>query len=121
MGFDGLGMSLGEWGERRFGAEIHPDDLESVRSYWERASSNASAHESEVRFRKCDGSFRWFLVRSNPLHDEKRRITRWYIACTDVDERKRAAVRLQLDDAALREEIDQTSMIAAIVVTAPSL
>src|SRR6266478_4741501 len=65
VALDYLGMSLDEWRQRSFGAEIHPDDLEPIRSYWERASSNGSAHESEVRFRKCDGSFRWFLVRFN--------------------------------------------------------
>jgi len=121
IALDYLGMSLDEWRQRGFGAEIHPDDLGPVRSYWERASSNGSAHESEVRFRKCDGSFRWFLVRFNPLHDEKGQITRWYIACTDIDDRKRAEEKLQLENAALREEIDQTSMFEEIVGTSPAL
>src|SRR5713226_4929127 len=121
IALDYLGMSLDEWRQRGFGTEIHPDDLEPVRSNWERASSNGSAHESEVRFRKCDGSFRWFLVRFNPLHDEKGQITRWYIACTDIDDRKRAEEKLQLENAALREEIDQTSMFEEIVGTSPAL
>jgi PAS domain S-box-containing protein len=121
IALDYLGMSLDEWRQRSFGAEIHPDDLEPVRSYWDRASSNASAHEVEVRLRKFDGSFRWFLVRFNPLHDEKGQITRWYIACTDIDDRKRAEDKLRLENTALREEIDQTSMFEEIVGTSPAL
>jgi PAS domain S-box-containing protein len=116
-----LGMSLDEWRQRNFGTEIHPDDLEPVRSFWERASSNGPAHELEVRLRKGDGSFRWFLIRFNPLHDEKGQIKRWYIACTDIDDRKRAEEKLQLENAALREEIDQTSMFEEIVGTSPAL
>jgi PAS domain S-box-containing protein len=121
VALDYLGMNLDEWRQRSFGAEIHPDDLGPVRSFWEGAASNGSAHQSEVRFRKCDGSFRWFLVRFNPLHDEKGQITRWYIACTDIDDRKRAEEKLQLENAALREEIDQASMFEEIVGTSPVL
>src|ERR1700719_4880289 len=112
---DYLGMSLDDWRQRSFGAEIHPDDLERVTSHWDRASSNGSAHELEVRLRKGDGSFRWFLARFNPLHDEKGQLTRWYIASTDIDDRKRAEDRLQQENVALREEVDRTSMFEEIV------
>jgi PAS domain S-box-containing protein len=118
---DYLGMSLDDWRQRSFGAEIHPDDLERVTSYWDRASSNGSAHELEVRLRKGDGSFRWFLTRFNPLHDEKGQTTRWYIACTDIEDRKRAEERLQQENVALREEIDKASMFEEIVGTSPAL
>jgi PAS domain S-box-containing protein len=121
IALDYLGMSLDEWRQRSFGAEVHPDDLEPVRSFWQGAAFHGSAHELEVRFRKWDGSFRWFLVRFNPLHDEKGQVTRWYIACTDIDDRKRAEEKLQLENAALREEIDQTSMFEEIVGTSPAL
>ena len=121
VALDYLGMSLDEWRQRSFGAEVHPDDLEPVRSFWQSAASHGSAHELEVRFRKWDGNFRWFLVRFNPLHDEKGQIRRWHIACTDIDDRKRAEEKLQLENAALREEIDQTSMFEEIVGSSPAL
>jgi len=118
---DYLGMSLDDWRQRSFGAEIHPDDLERVTSYWDRASSNGSAHELEVRLRKGDGSFRWFLIRFNPLHDEKGQITRWYIACADIEDRKQAEDRLRRENVALREEIDKASMFEEIVGTSRAL
>jgi transcriptional regulator with GAF, ATPase, and Fis domain len=61
------------------------------------------------------------LGRYNPLRDDKGHITRWYAAGTDIDERKRAEEKLRLDNTALREEIDQTSMFEEIVGTSPAL
>jgi transcriptional regulator with GAF, ATPase, and Fis domain len=69
----------------------------------------------------ADGSYRWFLVRFNPLRDEQGQIMRWYVAATDIDERKRAEARVQHENVALREEIDKASMFEEIVGTAPAL
>jgi transcriptional regulator with GAF, ATPase, and Fis domain len=68
-----------------------------------------------------DGSFRWHLARFNPLHDDKGQVTRWYVASTDIDDRKRAEEKLQLENIALREEIDKASMFEEIVGTSPAL
>jgi formate hydrogenlyase transcriptional activator len=46
---------------------------------------------------------------------------RWYIACADIEERKKAEDRLQHENVALREEIDKTSMFEEIVGTSPAL
>ena len=48
-----------------------------------------SAYELELRLRKGDGSYRRFLARCNPVRDDKGQITRWYVACTDIDESSR--------------------------------
>src|SRR5258708_1980102 len=119
---DYLGMSLDEWGQRRgIGHEVHPDDIERLIAEGNRASSTGSAYELEVRVRKGDGSFRWFLSRFNPLHDDKGQVTRWYVASTDIDERKRAEEKLQQENVALREEIDKASMFEEIVATSRSM
>src|SRR5713226_3258755 len=115
---DYLGMSLDEWLQREgIGGEVHPDDLERLN----RAASSGSAYELELRVRKGDGSFRWFLSRFNPLHDEKGQIKRWYIASTDIDDRKGIEEKLQQENVALREEIDKASMFEEIVGTSPAL
>jgi len=69
----------------------------------------------------ADGSHRWFLVRFNPLRDDRGQIMRWYVAATDIDERKKAEERLQHENVALREEIDKASMFEEIVGTSPAL
>jgi hypothetical protein len=39
--------------------------------------------------RGSDESYRWFLARYNPVRDDEGQIIRWYIACADIDDRKR--------------------------------
>ena len=119
---DYLGISLDEWRQRRgIGDEVHPDDVERLIAEGNRASLTGSAYELEVRVRKGDGSFRWFLSRFNPLHDDKGPVKRWYVASTDIDERKRAKRNSQQENVALREEIDKASMFEEIVGTSSSL
>jgi PAS domain S-box-containing protein len=123
---DYFGLTLEEWGQtpgsffspRWF---IHPDDLERVAHVSESNRSGGSAYELELRVQGADGTFRWFLVRFNPLHDDKGQVKRWYVASTDIDERKRAEQQLQQENVALREEIDKASMFEEIVGTSRSL
>jgi PAS domain-containing protein len=43
------------------------------RALFDSNRSCGSAYELELRVRGADGSYRWFLVRYNPLHDERDR------------------------------------------------
>ena len=115
---DYLGMSLDEWRQRgAIGDEVHPDDVERLA----RASSSGSAYELELRVRNGEGVFRWFLSRFNPLYGQKGQISRWYVASTDIEDRKRAEERLRQENVALREEIAKASMFEEIVGTSPAL
>src|SRR5712671_143062 len=121
-GLDYFGLTLDDWRDKPPVCAVgHPDDAERVQVQWDRAMSTGSAFESEVRFRKGDGSYRWFLTRYNPLRDEQGQITRWYVAGTDIEDRKRAEEKLQQENVALREEIDKTSMFEEIVGGSPAL
>ena len=122
MGLDYLGVSLEEWRQtrdmRRF---VHPDDGDRMRALFGHALSLGAPYQVEYRIRKDDGSYRWFLARYNPLRDELGRIARWYVAFTDIEDRKRAEEILQRENIALREEIDKASMFEEIVGTSPAL
>jgi formate hydrogenlyase transcriptional activator len=125
---DYLGLTLEEWRQKFKSAVpsyrtefVHPDDWERVTSHSARAVSNGAAFELEMRLRKSDGSYRWFLARYNPLHDEEGQITRWYVTGTDIEDRKQAEDRLRQENVALREEIDKASMFEEIVGTSPAL
>ena len=115
------GVSLDEWRHRNNVPEVHPDDFDRVKAHIDRSLISGAAYELEVRLRGGDGTFRWFLLRSNPLRDDHGQIVRWYVACTDIEDRKRAEERLQQENVALREEIDETSMFEEIVGTSPAL
>ncbi len=122
VALDYLGVSLEEWRQTQpLGAFIHPDDRERELAYFARARSNGSAGQLELRLRGGDGSYRWFLARYNSVRDNHGQILRWYVSCTDIEDRKRAEERLQQENVALREEIDETSMFEEIVGTSPAL
>ncbi|MFZ3333323.1 MAG: sigma 54-interacting transcriptional regulator [Candidatus Acidiferrales bacterium] len=127
IALDYVGLSLEQWRQTsgnffRPGWFIHPDDRERVaRAYSDGPRSSGSAYELEMRVQGADGNHRWFLVRYNPLHDDKGQVKRWYVTSTDIDERKQAEDRLQSENVALREEIDKASMFEEIVGTSPAL
>jgi formate hydrogenlyase transcriptional activator len=118
---DYLGTTLDEWRQRSAGSDAHPDDLKRLSAYIARSRSAGSPFEMETRIRRGDGSYRWFLSRFNPMRDDKGNIRRWYVANTDIDDRKRSQERLQEENVALREEIDKTSMFEEIVGSSPAL
>jgi PAS domain S-box-containing protein len=115
MALDYFGLTLDGWRATAHGALGHPDDTKRVQAQWDRAMSSGSAFEIEVRMRKGDGTYRWFLARYNPVRDDEGQILRWYAASTDIEIRKRDEERLQQENAALREEINHASMFGEIV------
>jgi PAS domain S-box-containing protein len=119
---DFYGLTLEKWRQTLDrGAVAHPDEWERVNRQFDRAFASGTAFELEMRLRKSDGSYRWFLARVNPLRDEQGQIMRWYIAATDIEDRKQAEDRLRSENVALREEIDKASMFEEIVGTSPAL
>jgi PAS domain S-box-containing protein len=112
-----FGLSLEEWQSRGTQTRVHPEDVE--RLAW--GPQGGPPDQYEARLRRYDGTYRWFLVRNNPLYDEQGQITRWLVAGTDIDDRKQAEERLRQENVALREEIDKASMFEEIVGTSSSL
>lgn len=94
---------------------VHPDDLERSQVERQHGLAGGAPFELELRAHRKDGQYRWFLIRYNPLRDDEGRIIRWYSTGTDIDDRKRDEERIQKENLALREEIDQSSMFEEIV------
>ena len=122
-----FGISLEEWRQSPRspwpgpGDYVHPDDSGRWGGVFGHVVSRGSADEVELRLRRRDGTYRWFLARFNPLRDEHGQIMRWYVAATDIEDRKQAEDRLRSENVALREEIDKASMFEEIVGTSPAL
>ena len=116
-----FGTSLEQWRQDNVGSEVHPDDVERAKAAAKHGMATRSSYELELRIRKGDGTYRWFLARYSLLCDEQGQPTRWFLACTDIEDRKRTEERLQQENATLREDIDQASMFEEIVGSSPSL
>jgi PAS domain S-box-containing protein len=118
---DYFGFTLEEWRSTDRRKYYHPDDWERLTSETQGKFLSGIPHEYEARFLRKDGTYRWFLFRWSPLRDVQGRVTRWYAAATDIEERKQAEQRLQNENVALREEIDKASMYEEIVGVSPAL
>jgi PAS domain S-box-containing protein len=71
-------------------ATIHPDDRSTADAGWRAALKNGRPAKGEMRVRRADGEYRWWLFRNVPLHDETGNIAKWYGTGVDIDDRKRA-------------------------------
>ncbi|WP_341962642.1 PAS domain-containing protein [Pseudomonas sp. RC10] len=77
---------------RRWGWQtaIHPQDLGHRMEKWRESLASGRPSEAEVRIRRHDGVYRWFLLRVEPFFDASGAIVRWYGAGTDIEDRKHA-------------------------------
>ncbi len=82
---------------------VHPDERASVRDAWRKSVGASETFSAEARLRRKDGLYRFWLVRSVPFQDEGGGVLRWFGTCTDIDDMKRAASRLQEAEERLRQ------------------
>src|ERR1700720_1321674 len=100
---------------------FHADDLARFREERKAALDRGVPFEAELRARRKDGVYRWFLIRYNPFRNEHGQLTRWYATGTDIDDRVRAEERTRNENLALREQIDRDSMFEDIVGSSDAL
>src|SRR6266478_4836009 len=75
------------WGWK---AAIAPDDLPRMLEVFQAAVDSGNSFETEGRFRRYDGEYRWFLFRVSPLLDTSGQVVKWYGTNIDLEDRKRA-------------------------------
>jgi PAS domain S-box-containing protein len=90
---------------------VHPEDLEPNQQRWEEAIRTGSNYESELRLRRHDGVFRWFLVRALQIRDAKGQPARWFGTSTDITEHKANQARLEQSEARYRTLVEATAQI----------
>lgn len=84
------GMSAEQSRNWGWQAAIHPRDLAHRMDKWRESMASGRPSDAEVRIRRNDGMYRWFLLRIEPYHDQFGKIVRWYGAGTEIEDRKRA-------------------------------
>ena len=74
---------------------FHQDDLKNYGELRRIGMISGVPWETELRLRRRDGQYRWFLIRAKPYSDAQGRVIRWYIVGTDIEDRKVAECELQ--------------------------
>src|SRR6266550_334016 len=115
------GLKLEDVMVANYRAPVHPDDAAQMYAKRQEGLTKGIPFENELRSRRHDGDYRWFLWRYIPVRDEQDQIVRWYVTGTDIDDRKRAEDRMRNETFALREDIDRASMFEEIVGSSPAL
>ena len=82
---------------------LHPDDQARAFAVWRRSLDTGEPYSIEYRFRRHDGVYRWFLGQALPRRGADGAIERWFGTCTDIHDRKEAALREAAAEAALRQ------------------
>jgi PAS domain S-box-containing protein len=82
---------------------VHPDDLPRLIADFRSSIEVGQPYESEHRYRRFDGLYRWFQLRALPWRDTEGHIIGWCALHTDIDDRKRAEERLKRSEASLAE------------------
>src|SRR5258706_4763108 len=99
---DYTGLSLEQYVKDPTGP-IHPEDIPRVIERWLVEMAVGEAYEEEMRLRRADGEYRWFLVRTAPLRDEQGDLVKWYGVSTDIEDLKRAEAALKESQRRLEE------------------
>src|SRR5215510_9036308 len=100
---DYTGVSLDETLGWQWLALIHPDDASRVRDAWLQTLASEKPGEVEARVRGSDGSYRWFLIRAEPVRDKAGAVVAWYGTSTDIQDLKTAESALRRSEAELAD------------------
>jgi PAS domain S-box-containing protein len=100
---------------------VHAEDVARYLTERNKGLAGDAPFELDVRRRRKDGTYRWFVSRFNPMRDEKGNVMRWYVAQSDIEEAKLAVQRAENENLALREEVDRSSMFEEIVGSSQKL
>lgn len=92
------------WPER-----VHPEDIERVRTAFERGRLSGKISE-EYRIVRPDGAVRWIHDRGFPIQNEQGEAYRMAGIAKDITERKRSQETLRLHEALLRAMADSSPL-----------
>jgi PAS domain S-box-containing protein len=95
------GLTTTKW-SGRVSIITHPDDIPRLEASWDVALATGEPFESEVRLRRADGQYRWFVTRRVPLRRDGEVIA-WYAATYDIEDRKQAESELIESERRFRE------------------
>ncbi len=108
-----VGIPLEELTSGSWEDAVHPEDIGNVLATWKKfTEAAATPGEVEARLRRADGSYRWFLMRRQPLRDETGIVRRWYGLNTDIEDLKRAEEALATSERNLDQIINTMPAMA---------
>src|SRR5215471_13684012 len=103
---DYTGLSLDQLYGTEWKSAVHREDIQPLETWWQNLRQSQGAGTTEVRLRRFDGSYRWFLIFANPLRDGSGSVIAWYGTNIDIEDRKQAEATLRARELSWRQIID---------------
>jgi formate hydrogenlyase transcriptional activator len=103
--FTGLSLEAG------LGADfvaMHPEDRGKFLVEWNSSLRSGARLEMELRLRRTDGEYVWFLHRATPLLDAEGGVRKWFATVTDISHQKQESERAE---EILREQVRQVRQV----------
>ncbi len=96
---------------------VHADDRQRCLDLWHHSLQTGERYESEYRFKRTDGVYRWYLSRALPARDAQGQVIKWFGTSTDIDDQKRAVRALEVlaeASAVLASSLDYEETVAGV-------
>jgi PAS domain S-box-containing protein len=121
--FTGLSLEASrDWG---WSYVLHPEDYARSLAVWQHSLDTGQPYQIEYRFRRADGTYRWFLGQALPQRDTQGQIVKWYGTGTEIEDQKRFQIELkesrQRELVALAESERQINRLESLFRKAPAL
>ncbi|MBL0405947.1 PAS domain S-box protein [Microvirga aerilata] len=92
---------------------VHPNHREHILGVWRSHLARSTSFEMEIPIRRAsDNTYRWFIVRGQPLKSEQGKIEQWFGIAIDIDERKQSEQALSESEERLQLALQAAHMIA---------
>ncbi|KAG0635609.1 hypothetical protein HOY80DRAFT_1056867 [Tuber brumale] len=96
---------------------LHPDDQGDYVKRWGNAIRTGEAFSHQVRIRRFDGIYRWFMIRAVPLRDSRGIIVHWFGTNMDIHDQRLA----ELDAARQSEMAESESKYRSLANSSPQI
>ena len=104
---DYTGLTLAEASPSGWEVALHPDDAPGFLAQWQGILASGQPGSGECRVRRFDGTYRWYLMRAQPVRDERGALYKWYGTNADIDDLKRAEAALRREERRLQSSLEE--------------
>jgi PAS domain S-box-containing protein len=105
--YDYTGAPVGSTDGDAWIERVHPEDRDAALAAWTRALQASEPFQSEYRLRRRSGDYRWVLAGGQPERDPDGAVTRWYGACTDIEDIVQARLLMRRSHEELQALVEQ--------------
>jgi len=77
---------------------IHPEDYDSCVNAWKASLKDGTDYQAEIRLRRQDGVYCWFMTQAVPLKDNQGAVLAWFGATTNINDLKELQEQLRSAD-----------------------